>query len=431
MVSRKKTKLGFSAAILAAIAAFQGALTPLKSEANAANAQSRSQVLAVANTSGSGAPKAGSRGTSKSTIASKGTGARKPGASRPVASISIPISSELTPDEKVNISVYQRCYKAVVNIAPMATPEDIYYMGHDAAQLPGIGSGVVIDGDGYVATNFHVVQGAEVVRVTFYDGMSLPAKVVGVDPSNDLAVVKIDSNDKRVFDFVEVGDSSKLQVGRRVFAIGDPFGLDHTLTAGIISSMNRSITTQNGRAIKGVIQTDAAINPGNSGGPLLDTQAKLVGINTAIKTQSGVSQSAGIGFAIPANIVKIIIPQLIKNGRVIRPEIGFARLRPTQIGLQVIMVEPGGPAAKAGLQGPRVVNYKVGRDGAGRDIYFRSVDPSLADIVQAVDNIQVRSIDDLYSYIEKKEPNQVVNLSVLRMGKVQKIPVKLTVTRTD
>lgn len=432
MVSRKKTKLGFSAAILAAIAAFQGALlAPLKNGGNesAANAQSRSQVLAVANTAGSGAPKAGSRGTSNSTIASKGTGARKPGALQPTTRVSVG-NQELTPDEKVNIFVYQKCYKAVVNIAPMATPEDIYYMGHEAAESRGIGSGVCINPEGYIATNNHVVQGAEVVRVTFYDGVSMPAKVIGVDPSNDLAVVKLEPTDKRTFDYVEFGDSSKLQVGRRVFAIGDPFGLDHTLTAGIISSLNRSMGTPNGRIIKGVLQTDAAINPGNSGGPLLDTSGKLMGINTAIKTQSGVSQSAGIGFAIPVNIVKTIVPLLIKDGRVLRPEIGIALVRTLPVGLQIIKVDPTGPAAKAGLQGPRVVTYKLGPPFPPNAV-FRGVDPSLADIITAVDNIPVRSYDDLYSYIEKKEPNQVVNLNVMRMGKIQKIPVKLTVTRTD
>ncbi len=343
---------------------------------------------------------------------------------------------DLTPDEKVNVSVYQKCYKAVVNISPLASAEDVYYMGHDESEgRTGIGSGVVINPDGYVVTNNHVVQDAAAVRVTFYDGVSMPARVVGIDPSNDIAVVKLEPKTPRTFSYVEFGDSSKMQVGRRVFAIGDPFGLDHTLTAGIVSSLNRTIKAyQSGRLIKGVIQTDAAINPGNSGGPLLDVQGRLVGLNTAIATSPVLgaalgptgAQSAGIGFAIPSNTIKSIVPQLIRNGRIIRPEIGIAMVIQKTQGLQVFKLDPAGPAAKAGLQGARVISYEV-----MPGMVYRGIDPSMADIITGVDNIPVHTADDLLSYIEKKEPNQVVNLSILRGRQNLKIPVKLTVTRTD
>jgi len=271
--------------------------------------------------------------------------------------------------------------------------------------------------------------------VTFYDGVSMPARVVGIDPSNDIAVVKLEPKTPRTFSYVEFGDSSKMQVGRRVFAIGDPFGLDHTLTAGIVSSLNRTIKAyQSGRLIKGVIQTDAAINPGNSGGPLLDVQGRLVGLNTAIATSPVLgaalgptgAQSAGIGFAIPSNTIKSIVPQLIRNGRIIRPEIGIAMVIQKTQGLQVFKLDPAGPAAKAGLQGARVISYEV-----MPGMVYRGIDPSMADIITGVDNIPVRTADDLLSYIEKKEPNQVVNLSILRGRQNLKIPVKLTVTRTD
>lgn len=344
-------------------------------------------------------------------------------------------SASLTPDEKVNVAVYERSYKAVVNIAPLQTAEQVYFYGHDSQQ-EGIGSGVVISADGHVVTNNHVIGDAEAVKVTLYDGSSLPAKVVGVDPSNDLAVLKIAGEAGKKFSFVEWGDSGSLQPGRRVFAIGNPFGLDHTMTAGIVSSLNRTFTTPNRRLIKGIIQTDAAINPGNSGGPLLDTQGKVIGITTAILSRSG--SSSGIGLAIPSNITKSIVPELIQHGVVKRPDLGIVVLHPEGVrlkngilaGLRVIQIDPKGPAKEAGLQVPRLVNFQIG------NMIMKQYDKSLADLIISVDNIQVRNVDDLLSYIEKKSPGQVVNLTVLRNDlekgpKIIKIPVKLALTRTD
>ncbi len=341
----------------------------------------------------------------------------------------------LTPDEKVNVSVYEKSYRAVVNIAPLATAEQVYFYGHDNQE--GIGSGVVISPEGHIVTNNHVTGDADAVKVTFFDGTSLPARVIGKDPSNDLAVIKIQAEAGRKFNYVEWGDSSNLQPGRRVFAIGNPFGLDHTMTQGIVSSLNRTFTTPNKRLIKGIIQTDAAINPGNSGGPLLDTQGKVIGITTAILSRSG--QSAGIGLAIPANITKTIVPELIKHGIVKRPDMGIVLLHPEGVrtrtgaifGLRVMQLDPKGPSAEAGLRVPKLVVYNL-----GGGIVMRQMDRNLADLIVAVDNIEVRQVDDLLSYVEKKDPGQVVNLTVLRNDadkgpRIMKIPVKLAVTRTD
>lgn len=341
----------------------------------------------------------------------------------------------LTPDEKVNVNVYEKSYRAVVNIAPLATAEQVYFYGHGDQE--GIGSGVVISPEGHIVTNNHVTGDADAVKVTFFDGTSLPARVIGKDPSNDLAVIKIQSEPGKKFSFVEWGDSSNLQPGRRVFAIGNPFGLDHTMTSGIISSLNRTFTTPNKRLIKGIIQTDAAINPGNSGGPLLDTQGKVIGITTAILSRSG--QSAGIGLAIPSNITKAIVPELIKHGIVKRPDMGIIVLHPEAVrtrsgalfGLRVMQIDPKGPANEAGLRVPKLVIYNL-----GNGLAMRQMDRNLADLIIAVDNIEVRQIDDLLSYVEKKDPGQVVNLTVLRNDadkgpRIMKIPVKLAVTRTD
>lgn len=341
----------------------------------------------------------------------------------------------LTPDEKVNVSVYEKSYRAVVNIAPLATAEQVYFYGHD--NQDGIGSGVVISPEGHIVTNNHVTGDADAVKVTFFDGTSLPARVIGKDPSNDLAVIKIQAEAGRKFHYVEWGDSSNLQPGRRVFAIGNPFGLDHTMTQGIVSSLNRTFTTPNKRLIKGIIQTDAAINPGNSGGPLLDTQGRVIGITTAILSRSG--QSAGIGLAIPANITKTIVPELIKHGIVKRPDMGIVLLHPEGVrtrtgaifGLRVMQLDPKGPSAEAGLRVPKLVVYNL-----GGGMLMRQMDRNLADLIVAVDNIEVRQVDDLLSYVEKKDPGQVVNLTVLRNDadkgpRIMKIPVKLAVTRTD
>jgi S1-C subfamily serine protease len=334
----------------------------------------------------------------------------------------------ITPEEATYIKVYKNDSKAVVNVTTtgVATPESLLY--GNAQPTGDTGSGSIISADGYILTNNHVVtttrngvrEVAQLVKITLHDGTAYPAKVVGVDPDNDLAVLKIDPGTVKLAT-IKFGDSSKLEVGRRVFAIGNPFGLDLTMTSGIISSVGRTMRTENGRVIKGVLQTDAAINPGNSGGPLLDSQGNMIGVTTAILSR--VQQSAGIGFAIPINVVKRIVPQLIAHGAVLRPDLGILQVKPTNQGLMVWAIDPAGPAQSAGLQGPTIRRGKVG----GFD--FQQLDISTADIIVGIDSQQVGSIDDLLSYIETKKPGQVVTLNVLRQGQVTKIPVKLVETK--
>jgi|AGTN01.2.fsa_nt_gi Trypsin-like serine proteases, typically periplasmic, contain C-terminal PDZ domain len=317
---------------------------------------------------------------------------------------SIPISKskpsadyELLPEEKVNIFVYDKCNKAVVSITPLTTAEEVHF---NIVPREGMGSGTVISEDGYILTNNHVIGDQEMVRAMFFDGANYQAKVVGRDVSNDIAVLKVPAQEGKKFNFIEMGDSSSLRVGRRVLAIGNPFGFfDRTLTEGIVSSLGRTYRTENGRVIKEIIQTDAAINPGNSGGPLLDARGRLIGINTAIAGTTG--QSAGIGFAIPVNLIKRIVPELIEHGVVRRAETGIVALQELSgVGLRVLSVEPGGPAAEAGLEGTKIVVYPNPPFEP-----IRIFEPRLADIITHVDNIRVQSLDEFYSYIEKK--NQV------------------------
>ncbi len=241
---------------------------------------------------------------------------------------------------------------------------------------------------------------------------------MGEDPTNDLAVIKINVPPSQKLTVLPFGDSSNLEVGRRVLAIGNPFGLDRTMSSGIISSIGRTLRTEKGRLIKGIIQTDAAINPGNSGGPLLDSSGHFIGITTAIF--SNTKQSAGIGLVIPINIAKRIVPELIAHHGVSRPDLGIEIFERTEKGLRIIRLDPKGPAAIAGLSGPKLVIY---RDG---DFVFQSVDRTLADVITGVDDTPIKSQDDLLSYVEQKKAGQVVTLTVLRSGKSVKIPVKLS-----
>lgn len=324
----------------------------------------------------------------------------------------------VTQEEAANIRVYKNVSKAVVNITAIGSSEDFIFGNAPVARETGSGS--IITADGYVLTNNHVIGEAKMVKVTTHDGTSYPARLVGTDPDNDLAVLKIDPQGKTLTT-IRLGDSGRLEVGRRVYAIGNPFGLDLTMTSGIISSVGRTLRTDNGRLIKGVLQTDAAINPGNSGGPLLDAQGDMIGVTTAIVSKAG--QSAGIGFAIPINIVKRIVPQLIQYHAVIRPDTGILAVRPVEFngnpGLMIAKLDPEGPAATAGLKGPEI---RVARN-AGFTMY--QVDNSAADIIVKVDNVRVQSVDDLLSYVENKKPGQVVTLSVFNKGKLREVQVKL------
>jgi S1-C subfamily serine protease len=338
------------------------------------------------------------------------TGVRVAGNTR-TSDAAAPISA----DEAITIKLYKAANKAVVNITSISPQQDMYFrvMPHE-----GTGSGTIISPDGYILTNNHVVERAQQVQVNLYNGVSVPATIVGTDPSNDLAVLKIDPPAGMKLSTLPFGDSNCLEVGRRVFAIGNPFGLDRTLTEGIVSSIGRTLKTENGRMIKGIIQTDAAINPGNSGGPLLDAAGNMIGINTAIMSRTG--QSSGIGFAIPANIARRIIPELIAHHQVIRPELGVLMVQPTDRGLRVVSLDPSGPAAQAGITGAK---ERILHNGP---FTIRAVDNSVGDIIMAADAVKIRSVDDLLTYIEEKKPGQVVTLTLLRNGQTVKVPVKLS-----
>jgi S1-C subfamily serine protease len=322
----------------------------------------------------------------------------------------------LTPDEAVNVRVYKTCNRGVVNISCI-TEHDIMYR---VVPQQGVGSGSIISGDGYIMTNFHVVEKASDIQVTLFDGTSLHGTLVGQDPSNDLAVIKIEPPPNKPLTVIPFGDSSTLEVGRRVFAIGNPFGYDRSMTTGIVSSLARTLKTENNRVIKGVIQTDANINPGNSGGPLLDASGHMIAITTAIFTRNG--SFTGIGLAIPINIAKRIIPELIAHHFISRPEIGIQGVA-TGNGLRVVYVEPDGPGAQAGISGPKTVVYQI-----PNGMTFKVTDAGLADVITGIDNVPVKNEDDLLSYIESKKAGEVVTLTILRSKKVLKIPVKLATT---
>lgn len=319
----------------------------------------------------------------------------------------------LTPEESINVAVYEAVNRGVVNITSKAKGERFLLM---ELQSEGSGSGAVLDTDGHILTNYHVVQDAQVIQVTLFNGESYDAHIVGADPLNDLAVIRIEAPKDELFP-VTLGDSRSLKVGMRVFALGNPFGLERTLTTGIISSLNRSLQIRGGWTIKSIIQTDAAINPGSSGGPLLDSHGRLIGINTAIATTTG--QSAGVGFAIPSSLVNRVVPQLMKHGRVIRPEIGITRVYQTEKGLLIAEMRPNGPAEKAGLRGPKITRSRRG------PFVVERVDRTAADLIVGVDDQKVSTADDFLSYIDEKKPGDEVVLTIIREGKKFKVPVPL------
>lgn len=320
----------------------------------------------------------------------------------------------LTSEEQISVGVYQNVNRSVVNITTRSVASDDFGLFSETRE--GTGSGSVLDKNGNVVTNYHVVEGARQITVTLYDGSLHDAQLVGVDPNNDLAVVRIDAPEKKLFPIVW-GDSNRLLVGMRVYAIGNPFGFDRTLTTGIVSSLNRTMRTENHRLIKGVIQTDAAINPGNSGGPLLNREGQMIGITTAIIGRAG--QSAGIGLAIPSNTARRIVEELIKSGRVSHGDSGIISVYQTDRGLQVARLDPDGPAAKAGLRGPEL--RRTQRGGLG----FNSLDRSKADLIVAIDGQPVRTLDDLLGAIDSKHPGDKVTFHIIRGGNEMDVPVEL------
>jgi putative serine protease PepD len=316
-----------------------------------------------------------------------------------------------TEDEENNISIYRRVGPGVVNITSVVVQRDFFF---NPIPREGAGSGSIIDDAGHILTNHHVIRNSRKLEVTLSDGSKWPARFVGADPDNDLAVIKIDAP-KEKLTVIPMGDSSGLQIGQKVLAIGNPFGLGQTLTTGIISSLGRSIRSDAGTLIEDVIQTDAAINPGNSGGPLLDSKGRIIGINSAIISPTGAS--VGIGFAIPANTARRILPELIAKGHVSYPWIGasvyplipeFAKALGLTVdhGAVIAEVVRGGPAERAGLRGgDRVV--QVGN----------SLIPVGGDVITEMDGKEVTSSNDLIRMIRGQRPGDTVELKLLRKGK--------------
>jgi S1-C subfamily serine protease len=318
----------------------------------------------------------------------------------------------LTPEEAINVAVYERSHKGVVNITTRSTRVDFIFESHSE----GTGSGSVIDKNGHILTNWHVVADARNIGVTLFNGETHEAKVIGYDPPNDIAIIKIGAHQDVLFP-IRMGNSSKLKVGMRVLAIGNPFELERTLTTGIISSLNRSLPIQENWMIKSIIQIDAAINPGNSGGPLLDLHGRLIGINTAIASKTG--QSSGVGFAIPVNLISRVVPDLIAHGRVVRPEVGILRVFETEDGLRVEQLTPGGPAERAGVQGPTLIRQRRG------PFIFERLDRSTADMIIAIDQKPAKSVADFREVIEGKKPGDFVVLTVVRENRKVDVRVKL------
>ncbi|MCH5376174.1 MAG: trypsin-like peptidase domain-containing protein [Planctomycetes bacterium] len=329
------------------------------------------------------------------------------------------IGDDLTPDERVNVNVYENVNRSVVNITTRVGRPDTFFFSLEPPS-EGAGSGSVLDREGHILTNYHVIEGAQEIRVTLFNGETFEAGLMGADPVYDIAVPRIGAPSTDLYP-VQFGNSSTLKVGQKVFAIGNPFGLERTMTVGIISSLNRSLPARNARMMKSIIQIDAALNQGNSGGPLLDSHGRLIGMNTAIASRTG--ENTGVGFAIPVNNIQRVVPQLIRDGRVIRPDIGITRVYQIEEGLVVATLAPGGPAEQAGLRGFRLVRQQRRR---GPFIYEETqIDRSSADLIIAVDGQDVRTADDLLSAIESKRPGDQVLLTVIREGRETRVPVTL------
>ncbi len=324
---------------------------------------------------------------------------------------------DLAEDEKATIELFKAASPSVVYITTLAVQRDRFTL--DLREIPrGTGSGFIWDAEGHVVTNYHVLQNANAAKVTLNDGSSHDARLTGAAADNDLAVLKIDVAPDKLRP-IPIGKSSDLQVGQKAFAIGDPFGLDYTLTTGVISALGREIKSVTEQPISGVIQTDAAINPGNSGGPLLDSAGRLIGVNTAIYSPSGAY--AGIGFAIPVDMVNEVVPQLIAKGtaHVARADLGVTLAEPQQTnrrvrnGLLVLDVKPDSGAADAGIRPTR-------RDLDGTII--------LGDVIVAIDGQPVRTKADVTRIVGKHQPGDTVTLTIRRGDETQKVPVTLQET---
>ncbi|MBW7956679.1 MAG: trypsin-like peptidase domain-containing protein [Deltaproteobacteria bacterium] len=318
----------------------------------------------------------------------------------------------------MNIRIYEEAGSSVVNIITTTLSYDFFY---NPISATGSGSGVIVDRHGHIVTNYHVIEGARSLEVTLFDGSRHRAEVVGVDAGDDLAVIAVKAPQSKLKP-IKLGDSSTLRVGQKALAIGSPFGLEKTLTVGIVSSLGRTMRARNGRLMSGIIQTDAAINPGNSGGPLLDSQGRMIGLNTAIF--SPVNGSIGIGFAIPVDTLKKAVPSLVEKGYVSRPWLGIAgqtldaydagAMGLPSGGVLVADVFRGSPADKAGMRGStgtkRIGNIIIASGG---------------DLITGVNGKSVSSMDELNHEIDQLRPDDTASVRVLRGGKNVVIKIKL------
>lgn len=330
-----------------------------------------------------------------------------------------------TQDEIQNINVYQKCAPGVVNINTQVA--GVNWFLEPVVQDGGSGSGSIIDKRGYVLTNGHVVKGASKIYVSLSDGTQYEAKIVGQDRDSDLTVIKFDPPEGLVLQTIAFGDSTKLNVGQKVIAIGNPYGFNRTMTTGIVSALGRPVKNPNTqRIIRNMIQTDTAINPGNSGGPLLDTSGKMIGVNTMIYSSSG--SSAGIGFSVPAETAIRVVSDLLQYGKVRRGQLdvtlvqlnntiaNYANLDISS-GLLVSRIQKGGNAEKAGIiQGTQAVRY-----GYNQNIIYLG-----GDIITNIDGINIASYTDYYSALESKKPGDTVTITVHRNGKDRKLAVTLS-----
>ena len=330
----------------------------------------------------------------------------------------------LSEEERNNIEIYQRYSPGVVNITTTTIGYDFFL--RPVPMESGTGSGAVIDDQGHIVTNFHVVRGAETLEVTLPDKSKHEARVVGADPNNDIAVIQINVPRGRLTS-VPLGTSKGLQVGQKVLAIGNPYGLERTLTTGVISSLGRSIQAENGRIIEDIIQTDAAINPGNSGGPLLNSQGQMIGINTAIYSPSN-SGSVGIGFAIPADTVRRITGDLLTTGYVRHAWLGIGstvnladfpglanalRLN-TERGLMIVDTYQNSPASRAGLRGA-TDEVRIGRRRW----------PLGGDVLLEFQGKAINSVQELASEVDRYKAGDRVTVTVLRGNRKIDVPVTL------
>jgi S1-C subfamily serine protease len=320
----------------------------------------------------------------------------------------------LSADERNTISIFESVSPSVVYITTVQHVRDFF--SRNVMRVPqGTGSGFIWDEQGHIVTNFHVIRGAQEALITLGDQRSFPARLVGTSPDHDLAVLKIDVPD-HLPPPIPLGSSGDLHVGQTVLAIGNPFGLDHTLTTGIVSALNRTVDNEQGGSIENVIQTDAAINPGNSGGPLIDSAGRLVGINTMIYSPSGAY--AGIGFAVPVDTINRVVPQLIGYGHYVRPTLGISAdddvtsqlLDETSKGVLVLGVSAGSPAERAGLRATRI-------SAAGRI--------SLGDVIEAVDGKPVKDFGALAGLLDTHEFGDRITLTVRRNGTRITVPITL------